>query len=189
MKAACSEILAALTPAISGNDISLPSSVACDSRKLQPGGIFIAVPGTRSDGHDFLPEVMNRAAAIVHSRPLTIRVPAHVTCYRVQDSAAAAALLFRAQQGNPDLDLVLLGVTGTNGKTTTAFLLEHLFSDRGCGLLSTVETRDGIRNMPATHTTPDAEHFYALLAEMKKNIPGTMCPIMSLIWKLRQNLV
>lgn len=169
MKAACSEILAALAPAVSGNDIALPSCVASDSRKLRQSGIFIAVPGTRSDGHDFIPEVMKQAAAIVHSRPLTVRIPENVTCYRVGDTAAAAALLFRAQQGNPDLDLKLLGVTGTNGKTTTAFLLEHLFSDRGCGLLSTVETRDGIRNMPATHTTPDAEHFYALLAEMKKN--------------------
>jgi UDP-N-acetylmuramoyl-L-alanyl-D-glutamate--2,6-diaminopimelate ligase len=85
----------------------------------------------------------------------------------VTGASAAAALLFRAKYGNPDESLALFGVTGTNGKTTTAFIFEHLLEK--CGLLSTVEFRTGKERLPATHTTPDPETLFKMLRQMKNN--------------------
>ena len=149
-----------------GRDVYFIPDVVTDSRKLSAGCIFIAVPGSRFDGHDFIPEAEKTAAVIVHSRPLSSYC-GNITYYLVSDAAAAAALLFREKYERPDESLALFGVTGTNGKTTTAFILEHLLEN--CGLLSTVAFRDGKEEKPATHTTPDPQTLFAALKRMKDN--------------------
>ena len=151
-----------------GPDIPLPENIATDSRKVGKGGVFIAVPGSRADGHDFIPDVEDRVSAVVHSRELERYLP-RISYYRVGDPALAAALLFRRKYGAPDERVKLLGVTGTNGKTTTAFLMRRLLGESRCGLLSTVTFCTGKRTLPATHTTPDSETFFRLLGEMAAN--------------------
>ena len=148
-----------------GKDVIL-QDVAVDSRKVADGGVFVAVPGTKVDGHDFIPQASSRAGAVVYSHPQCV-LPENISSYCVSDCARAAALLFREKYGRPDEALQLCGVTGTNGKTTTVFILEHLL--KNCGLLSTVEFRDGRQCMPATHTTPDPETLFFWLGNMQKN--------------------
>ena len=143
-----------------------------DSRRVVPGGVFIAVPGVRVDGHRFIADAVAAGASVVlHRDPLREYDPA-VTYLRCRNTARARALLARFAAGDPGRRLALFGVTGTNGKTTTAFLLEAILngSGRRCGLLSTVEYRDGgAAAHPATHTTPDSETIYRELAAMCDN--------------------
>ena len=160
-----SVVLKDLLISFRGEDICL-TKVAMDSRKVTCGGIFVAVPGTKVDGHDFILSAASKAGAVVYSRP-DQPLPENIPVYRVSNCARAAALLFREKYGRPDEKLQLCGVTGTNGKTTTVFILEHLL--KNCGLLSTVEFRDGIRRIPATHTTPDPETLFAHLGQMRDN--------------------
>ena len=162
----CGSVLKEVLLETRGRDVPFIPDVVTDSRKLSVGCIFIAVPGSRFDGHDFIIEAEKTAAVIVHSRPLSSYCQS-ITYYLVSDAAAAAALLFREKYGRPDTALDLFGVTGTNGKTTTAFILKHLLEN--CGLLSTVAFCDGKEVTPATHTTPDPETLFRMLKRMRDN--------------------
>ena len=142
-----------------------------DSRKVLPGDVFVAVPGALADGHDFIPQAISAGATtIVHSRELE-HYSDRITYLQVSDPTRAYSRLMRADFGKPDLEIPLFGITGTNGKTTTAFIIAHLFQNSGvpCGLFSTVEYRDGKTITPATHTTPDAGFFFPQLRTMRKN--------------------
>ena len=139
-----------------------------DSRKVGMGSAFIAVKGVHTDGHHFI-----EAAAKAH--PVTIiceQMPASlqgdITYIQVEDSAAASGLLAHNFFGQPSEKLKLLGVTGTNGKTTIVTLLYKLFTSLGytCGMLSTVQNYIGSKILPATHTTPDPISLNELLSEM-----------------------
>jgi UDP-N-acetylmuramoyl-L-alanyl-D-glutamate--2,6-diaminopimelate ligase len=141
-------------------------SVEDDSREAGPGALFVAVPGTKADGAAFAAEAVRRgAAAVVAERPLDLAVPVVV----VPDARAAAAALAAAFHGRPALALDLVGVTGTNGKTTTAYLLHAVLEAAGrrAGLLGTVEYRVGARRLPAENTTPGAVRLQRLLAGMR----------------------
>lgn len=162
----CGDILKNEILVMRGGDPELPDCVTSNTGKLLPGGVFIAIPGTRCDGHDFIPEAEKKAAVIIHSRELDSYLPDR-SYLLVKDSSVAASLLIRAKYGKPDKELDLYGVTGTNGKTTTAYILEHLLPE--CGLLSTVEFRNGRTAVPATHTTPDPETLFRILHEMREN--------------------
>ena len=162
----CSSILKEILIETRGRDVPFIFDVVTDSRKLSAGCIFVAVPGSRFDGHDFVIEAEKTASVIVHSRPLQ-SYRQNITYYLVSDASAAAALLFREKYGRPDTALDLFGVTGTNGKTTTAFILKHLLEN--CGLLSTVAFCDGKEEIPATHTTPDPETLFCMLKRMGDN--------------------
>ena len=174
MTALLSEVIAPVLIDVRGDSaagIPLDCPVANDSRNVSPGGVFIAVPGWKFDGHDYIGEALAAGArAIVHERELASYDP-NTVYYRCSSAALANGLIWKARFGRPDESLEVLGVTGTNGKTTTAFLLEQIFSraGRSCGLISTVEYRDGSKRYPSTNTTPGAKRLYELLAAMRDN--------------------
>lgn len=148
-----------------------PGRILRDSRKVLPGDIFVAIPGTLNDGHRYIDDAVKAGARVViHQDPLP-HYTSEVTYLMVTCSRQAYARCCREFFGCPDRDLPLFGVTGTNGKTTTVYLIEHLLrkSGRSCGLVSTVETRDGKIARPAECTTPDAGTLFPLLAEMRRN--------------------
>jgi UDP-N-acetylmuramoyl-L-alanyl-D-glutamate--2,6-diaminopimelate ligase len=139
-----------------------------DSRKVGSGSAFIAVKGTHTDGHQFIEAVtrLMPAAIICEQMPATLH--SGITYIQVENSAAASGLLAHNFFGEPSEKLKLVGVTGTNGKTTIATLLYKLFTSLGytCGMLSTVQNMIGASSLPATHTTPDPISLNQLLHEM-----------------------
>jgi UDP-N-acetylmuramoyl-L-alanyl-D-glutamate--2,6-diaminopimelate ligase len=139
-----------------------------DSRQAGPGSLFIAVKGTHTDGHKYIPDVIAAGTTAIVCEDLPDPLPEKITFIQVEDASVAAGIIAHNFYGQPSEQLHLVGVTGTNGKTTIATLLYKLFSALGykCGLLSTVENRIGDRIMAATHTTPDPLHLNALLREM-----------------------
>ena len=149
---------------------SLCTAFTADSRKVQPHTGFAAIPGTVTDGHNFIPAALEKGAALIVAER-EVPLPPGTPLLLVKDAARAFALLCRESFGRPDEALHLLGVTGTNGKTTTAFLLEHIFNfaKRPCGLVSTVEYRTGDTIIPGDRTTPDTATLYSLFARMKQN--------------------
>ncbi|RMG13917.1 MAG: UDP-N-acetylmuramoyl-L-alanyl-D-glutamate--2,6-diaminopimelate ligase [Planctomycetota bacterium] len=143
----------------------LPVQGVCgDSRRVRAGDVFVAVRGTRVDGARYAAEAVARGAvAVVAERPLAgLGVP----CLVVQDAASALGHLCDRLRGRPSAAVRVTGVTGTNGKTTTSFLLAALFESAGqrCGLLGTVVNRVGGRPRPARMTTPDAPELHEALA-------------------------
>jgi UDP-N-acetylmuramoyl-L-alanyl-D-glutamate--2,6-diaminopimelate ligase len=139
-----------------------------DSRLAGPGSLFIALKGTHVDGHAFIPQVIAAGASLIVCEDLPASLQNGITYIQVENSAAAAGIIAHNFYGQPTEKLKLVGVTGTNGKTTIATLLYKLFIALGykSGLLSTVENRIVGRILPATHTTPDPLHLNALLKEM-----------------------
>jgi UDP-N-acetylmuramoyl-L-alanyl-D-glutamate--2,6-diaminopimelate ligase len=150
-----------------GRDKSI-NALQTDSRLARPGTLFIALKGTHMDGHRFIPDVIAAGATVIVCEDLPGTLQDNVTYVQVEDSASAAGIIAHNFYGQPSEHLKLVGVTGTNGKTTIATLLYKLFSVLGhkSGLLSTVENRIADRVAPATHTTPDPLHLNALLKEM-----------------------
>ena len=138
-----------------------------DSRAVQPGDVFVAVKGAAVDGHQFIDiAIKNGAVAVVYSEAVT---SSHrLTTVRVADSAEALGQMASNYFENPSEEISLVGITGTNGKTTTATLLWQLFTALGykCGLIGTVENRVGEEVIASTHTTPDAVRLHALLRQM-----------------------
>ncbi|HUR66694.1 MAG TPA: UDP-N-acetylmuramoyl-L-alanyl-D-glutamate--2,6-diaminopimelate ligase [Chitinophagaceae bacterium] len=143
--------------------------IQTDSRKIKKGDVFVAVRGTTADGHQFIDKaIANGAAVIVYENSAFSIQHSELVWVQVENSAAAAGMIAHNLFGKPSEKLKLVGVTGTNGKTTIATLLYKLFTRLGytCGLLSTVENQVGNRTVPATHTTPDAVSLNKLLKEM-----------------------
>jgi len=139
-----------------------------DSRKVGRGSAFIAVKGTHQDGHRFIEIAADAGSSAIICEEIPAELRENVTYIQVENSAAAAGLLAHNFYGQPSEKLRLVGVTGTNGKTTIATLLYKLFSSLGytCGLLSTVQNQVGEKTFAATHTTPDAISLNELLREM-----------------------
>ncbi len=147
------------------------AAIAFDSRRAVPGSLFVAIDGTSADGHDYIPQAIAAGAvAVVAQRPSAL--PRGVAGLVVDDSRAALAQLARCFHGRPDDRLGMIGVTGTDGKTTTSSLLAHLISSAGtgCGLVTTAQLGVGGSLTPrAEHeTTPSALRVNELLAEMVK---------------------
>ena len=139
-----------------------------DSRKVAAGDCFFAVRGTQCDGHDFIDDAVRAGAAAVVCEQLPAAVADGVSYLVVDDTNGAMADMAAAFYGNPSHELHLVGVTGTNGKTTVATLLCDLYCSKGylAGLISTVVYRVGDREVESTHTTPDAIRLNAMLREM-----------------------
>lgn len=142
--------------------------VAFDSRKAEAGFAFVAVRGTQADGHAFIDKAIALGATVVICEQLPESTNNSVTYVTVKDTALALGVICGNFYGNPSKKLKLVGVTGTNGKTTVATLLYQLFTTMGkkCGLLSTVENRIVDNVLPATHTTPDPIQINVLLTQM-----------------------
>lgn len=143
--------------------------VASDSRKVEKGFLFVAVRGTQTDGHTFIEKAISEGAkAIVLEDKKFIPDGAECSFILVKDSAEALGYIASNYYDNPSEKLKMVGVTGTNGKTTTTTLLFKLFRGLGysCGLLSTVVNRIDDKEIPSTHTTPDAISLNELLNEM-----------------------
>src|SRR3954464_7918595 len=141
------------------------TALAFDNRLVTPGTLFFCVPGFTRDGHDFAPDAISRgAAALVVQRPLGLGVPE----VRVDDVRAAMAVAAARFHGDPTARLRVAGITGTNGKTTTAFLTRALLEASGlrCGLLGTVKCVVGGDERPVVRTTPEALDLQRTFAEM-----------------------
>jgi UDP-N-acetylmuramoyl-L-alanyl-D-glutamate--2,6-diaminopimelate ligase len=142
--------------------------IQIDSRKVTPGSLFIAIKGVAFDGHQFTDQAVEAGAVGVVYEESSLEKKEGIVYVQVENSAAAAGLIAHNFFDQPTEKVKLVGVTGTNGKTTIATLLYKLFTSLGyqCGLLSTVENHIGDRIVPATHTTPDALSLNALLKQM-----------------------
>lgn len=167
------ELLERLDYSLAGSkneDIEI-TAIEQDSRRVKDGALFVAIRGTNVDGHQFIPQVVEAGAkAVVCDEEYVAQgnVCEDVTLVVVKDCNLALALLASAWNGYPSEQLTLVGVTGTNGKTTIATLLYKLFTKLGypCGLLSTVCNYVQDRAVPATHTTPDPLALNDLLRQM-----------------------
>ena len=139
-----------------------------DSRAIEADYLFIAVRGTHVDGHRFIDKATESGATVVVVEELPEQLNKNITYIEVENSARAVGQLASQFYGNPSAQLKLVGVTGTNGKTTIATLLYQLFSNMGyqTGLFSTIDIKIGNQPIPATHTTPDAIALNKLMRQM-----------------------
>ncbi|MBK9048884.1 MAG: UDP-N-acetylmuramoyl-L-alanyl-D-glutamate--2,6-diaminopimelate ligase [Bacteroidetes bacterium] len=144
------------------------NSVKFSSREVEKGCLFVAVRGTVTDGHEFIQQAVDAGAAAIVCESFPKMIRQGVTYVRVSDSAVALSVICGNFFDNPSAKLKLIGITGTNGKTTTATLLFHLFRRLGyrCGLISTVQNQVNEEVLPATHTTPDPVKLNGLLYMM-----------------------
>ncbi len=153
---------------LAGNTTTVINDLHTDSRKVSSGSCFIAVKGVLVDGHQFIDASIEKGATAIVCEALPQELKQHITYIKVDDSALAAGVMSHNFYKAPSEKIKLVGVTGTNGKTTIATLLFKLFGELGfkCGLISTVQNQIGNVIIPATHTTPDAINLNALLKEM-----------------------
>ena len=143
------------------------TGLAYDSRRVLPGMVFVAVPGRRTDGHEFVSDAVDRGAcAVVCQRNgLALQKAARIKVADTREALARAAVVFYQ---NPSTRLRVIGVTGTSGKTIVAFLIKHLLETAGlrCGLIGTIRYEIGDRMIPAQRTTPEALEVQQMLAQM-----------------------
>lgn len=144
--------------------------ITFDSRMVKQGCLFVAIPGTQVDGHEYIEQAILNGALVIVCQSFPDKIPSGVSFLKVKNSASALGKIVANYFGNPSENLTLIGITGTNGKTTTATLLYKLFTALGykAGLISTISNKVGIKDFPATHTTPDSIQIQKMLGEMLK---------------------
>jgi UDP-N-acetylmuramoyl-L-alanyl-D-glutamate--2,6-diaminopimelate ligase len=152
----------------SGNSEISVSSVEFDSRKVLDNSLFVATKGTQVDGHSFISDAIKLGAKAIVCEELPKKIDTEICYVVVKDSRSTLGIISSNWYNKPSYSLKLIGVTGTNGKTTVASLLHQLFMNMGyvAGLISTVENKIGHNSLASTHTTPDAKMINHLLAEM-----------------------
>lgn len=153
---------------VHGNTHVAIENIYFDSRKVQKLSCFVAVAGTLADGHHYIDLAIEKGAAAIVCEELPEKLADNITYVKVQNSAKALGEMAANFYDNPSTELKVVGVTGTNGKTTIATLLYELFIQLGfkVGLISTVENKIHRKVIPSTHTTPDAVSLQALLKDM-----------------------
>ena len=142
------------------------SAVAYDSRRVKPNSLFMAVQGFAVDGNLFVPDAVTKgAAAILTDKP---GITAPVPVVLVNDARRAMALISDRFYGSPQKSLIMTGITGTNGKTTTSYMVRSIFEagKLGCGLIGTIKHMVSGREVTALNTTPEAPDIHAMLAQM-----------------------
>jgi len=144
------------------------ASVCYDSRNCRQGSLFVAVPGLKVDGRDYIPEALRNGARVIVHEGTIPATPADVPRIQVDDSRRVLGMLGRNFYRHPSSGLCLLGVIGTNGKTTVTYLLESILMAAGCrvGVLGTVNYRYGGRIMASPNTTPESLEMQRMLREM-----------------------
>ena len=144
------------------------SDIQIDSRKVTTSCVFVAIKGVQVDGHSFIQTAIEKGASVIVCETLPANINNAVTYLVVANAQEAVAIMAHQFYNEPSTKVKLVGVTGTNGKTTVATLLFKLFSNLGykCGLVSTVQNQIGETIIPSTHTTPDAIQLNALLNKM-----------------------
>ena len=155
-------------PEIRGSVSKEISGIQSDSRKVEPGFLFVAVRGTVVDGHNYIKGAIEKGAVAVICEEIPQEATGQCTFIRVNDSAVALGKLISQWYDNPSEKLILVGVTGTNGKTTIATLLYNMFRKMGykVGLISTVCNYIDAEAVPTEHTTPDPLTLHSLMARM-----------------------
>jgi UDP-N-acetylmuramoyl-L-alanyl-D-glutamate--2,6-diaminopimelate ligase len=168
MKRQLKNILVGIHPKHSqGNmDVSV-NEIVFDSRQAKLGKVFVAIEGAANDGHDYIANVIENGCEVIVAQKI-VSVPESVTLLIVEDTSEALGIMASNFYDNPSQQLALVGITGTNGKTTTVTLLHNLFTQLGhkTGLISTVVNKVGTSDIPATHTTPNPVELNKLLSEM-----------------------
>jgi UDP-N-acetylmuramoyl-L-alanyl-D-glutamate--2,6-diaminopimelate ligase len=166
-------ILSQLLTAISGftlhgSDTLEITAITCDSRTVSPGTLFFALRGATVDGHDYIPAAIQAGATAVLLEDVS-RAPADTPWVMVTDGRSAMAAMAAEFQGNPTRDMPLIGITGTNGKTTTTYLLEGILSAAGLApaVLGTISYRYGTTCIEASHTTPESTELQAAFRSLK----------------------
>ena len=146
-------------------------SIEMDSRLVRPNTLFVAIKGVHSNGHDFIEKAIEKGAKAIVCEQLPESLNPYVAYIQVENSAKILGQLANTFFEYPSQKMTVVGVTGTNGKTTTASLLFNLYSSLGfkCGLLSTIEVKIGDKILPSTHTTPDAISIQSFMREMVNN--------------------
>ena len=144
------------------------AEIQIDSRKVGKEGVFVAIKGVKSDGHAFIETAIEKGATVIVCEQMPTVLNKVITYIIVENAQEAVAVMAHQFYDEPSTKLKLVGVTGTNGKTTVATLLFKLFNELGytCGLISTIENHIGKNIVPATHTTPDPIQLNALLQQM-----------------------
>ena len=151
-----------------GNAVDDVRDLQIDSRKVDAGSCFIAIEGSAANGHSYIDTAVANGATVIVCQTLPAEIKDGVHYVEVENSAITAGIMAHNFYGQPSAKIKLVGVTGTNGKTTVATLLFKLYGTLGykCGLISTVQNQIADEIIPATHTTPDAISLNALLAKM-----------------------
>ncbi|HOK53929.1 MAG TPA: Mur ligase family protein, partial [Armatimonadota bacterium] len=147
-----------------GGDVEI-NGITYDSRKVEPGTLFVAFKGGTFDGHDFIPDAVARgASAVVVEKEVETSIPTVI----VPDSRAALSLLAANFFGYPSRKMTLVGVTGTNGKTTTTHLVQSIFQAAGkkSGLIGTLGARINNQVIETEHTTPESSDLQRVLVKM-----------------------
>ena len=154
---------------VTGEEVIKINKVTKDSRKIEKGDVFVAIKGPVSDGHEFIAQAIEKGASVIVAEKET-DIPGHVKQIVVEDSIKALGILASWFYDEPQKDLIITGVTGTNGKTTVATLLYKVFQDSGyhSGLISTVEIKISDKSFPATNTTPGILELMEILSRMRK---------------------
>ena len=143
-------------------------AISFDSRKIEKDSLFVAIKGTQSDGHQYIDQTISKGAIAILCEELPEHLNKDITYIKVRDTSIALGVIAGNFYDNPSEKIKLIGVTGTNGKTTTVTLLFNLFKKLGykAGLLSTVKNQINNDVLTSTHTTPDAIQLNALLRQM-----------------------
>jgi UDP-N-acetylmuramoyl-L-alanyl-D-glutamate--2,6-diaminopimelate ligase len=156
---------------VANGDLKI-ANVAYDSRKISPGGLFVAVRGEKTDGNKFVADALGHGAvAVASEQPRPDAFPAYVVWVEVPDARKALAIIAANYFGRPAEVLKLVGVTGTNGKTTTAYLVDSILRAAGCqvGLLGTVSYRLVRETRPAKRTTPESLDLQRILGDVVRS--------------------
>jgi UDP-N-acetylmuramoyl-L-alanyl-D-glutamate--2,6-diaminopimelate ligase len=145
------------------------NALCTDSRRVSPGALFFALGGSRTDGNLFIEEALHRGAAAIVSETMPTRLASKITFVKVTDARKSLAEVAARFYGHPEKSMTMIGVTGTNGKTTITTLCRHMLetAGRSTGLLGTVAYVMGRRSLPAARTTPDSAELFSMLDQMR----------------------
>jgi UDP-N-acetylmuramoyl-L-alanyl-D-glutamate--2,6-diaminopimelate ligase len=153
---------------LKGEQSTVINGLAFDSRKVEEGFLFFAIKGTHNDGHQYIEQVIGKGAIAIVCEDMPSEIRNGLVYIQVKNSSLALGVIASAYYGHPSEKMKLIGVTGTNGKTTTATLLYRLVKDMGykAGLISTIVYKIDDETLPASHTTPDQLQLNQLMRQM-----------------------